>query len=127
LAPALQAWLRTNGSRLYLPTICVAEIVSGIEKAQRQGASQRAQMLERWLGRILLLYASRTLPLDLAAARAAGILLDRARASGLSPGFADLAIAGIAQANGLVLLTRNLRHFAPLGVAAQDPFANPPN
>jgi hypothetical protein len=34
---------------------------------------------------------------------------------------ADLAIAATAQKHGFTILTRNLRHFGPLGVAALDP------
>lgn len=123
LDPEVQAWLRANGARLYLPSVAVAEIVSGIEKARRTGAARRADALAGWIERILHLYGDRTLSLDVPAARIAGALLDRGRAAGLAPGFADLAIAGIAMANGLVVLTRNLRHFAPLGVPAQDPYA----
>jgi hypothetical protein len=123
LEPALQEWLRANGERLYLPSVSVAEVVSGIEKARRTGALRRAAALEDWIGRILHLYAPRNLPFDLEAAAVTGRLLDRARALGQAPGFADLAIAGIAAARGLTLLTRNLRHFAPLGIAARDPFA----
>ena len=59
----------------------------------------------------------------MAAARETGLIADRARARGLAPGFADLAIAGIATAHGLTILTRNLRHFAPLDVPAHDPYA----
>ena len=66
------------------------------------------------------------LPLDAEAAHETGLLIDRARATGHAPGFADLAIAGIAAARGLTILTRNLRHFAPLGVAAIDPYVTLP-
>ena len=34
----LRGWLIANSARLYLPTVAVAEIVSGIEKARRAGA-----------------------------------------------------------------------------------------
>ena len=43
------------------------------------------------------------------------------RAAGRAPGFADVAIAAAASRD-LTILTRNLRHFAPLGVRAIDPF-----
>jgi toxin FitB len=36
--------------------------------------------------------------------------------------FADLAIAATAAAHSLIILTRNLRHFAPLDVPAHNPF-----
>jgi predicted nucleic acid-binding protein len=46
---------------------------------------------------------------------------DRALAIGRHPGFADVATAATASMHGLVLLTRNMRHFEPLGLTAIDP------
>jgi predicted nucleic acid-binding protein len=76
---------------------------------------------------LLDLYASRVLPFDVAAARIAGALSDRARSSGRNPGFPDLAIAAIAAARDLTVLTANLRHFAPLGVPAHNPLDSLPS
>ena len=42
---------------------------------------------------MLHLYGERVLPFDVAAARLAGKLTDKAHAAGHSPGFADIAIA----------------------------------
>jgi predicted nucleic acid-binding protein len=42
------------------------------------------------------------------------------------PVFADVAIAATASTHGLVLLTRNGGHFAPLGVAFIDPLEELP-
>ena len=39
-----------------------------------------------------------------------------------APGFADIIIAATAQRHGLTILSRNLKHFVPLGVAVVDPF-----
>jgi len=122
--PAVEDWLRENGPALYLPTVVIAELSAGIAGLQRKGAVRKAEALDLWMTTVLRAYAGRILPLDAEAAHATGLLLDRAQAVGLHPGFADLAIAGIATARGMVLLTRNLRHFAPLGVAARDPFAD---
>jgi predicted nucleic acid-binding protein len=36
---------------------------------------------------------------------------------------ADLIIVATAQRHGLTILSRNLRHFAPLGAPVLDPFA----
>jgi predicted nucleic acid-binding protein len=72
------------------------------------------------------LYGSRILPFDGAAATAAGRLLDKARSISQSPGWADIAIAGTAKAHGLTVLTRNLKHFEPLGIACLDPFKQLP-
>lgn len=123
----LANWMRANGERLFVPAISIAEIVAGIAQLRRTGASTKAAALETWLVMVLGRYRRRTLSFDLRAARDAGAIMDRARAIGQSPGFADIAIAGIAMAHGLTLLTRNLRHFAPLGVPAHDPYAALPD
>jgi len=115
-----------NSERLFLSSITVAEIEDGIAKARRQGARHKAQQLNGWLETLLHLYQERVLPFDVPAARIAGRLSDQARAKGMAPGFADLAIAGTAAANRLSVLTRNLRHFAPLEIAAHNPFDSLP-
>ena len=51
------------------------------------------------------------MPFDIPAARFAGLLMDRARATGQAPGFADLAIAATAESRNLTVLTRNLRRW----------------
>ena len=66
-------------------------------------------------------YTDRILPLDAQAARLAGQISDAAIAQGCHPGFADVAIAALAQNAGLILLTCNLKHFLPLGLACADP------
>jgi hypothetical protein len=62
-----------------------------------------------------------SLALDAPAARLAGQLSDAAMAKGCHPGFANVAIAALAQHAGLLLLNCNLKHFEPLGVACADP------
>jgi predicted nucleic acid-binding protein len=123
----LERWLEQRTDRLFLSVVTVAELTSGLVKLRRAGSTRKAALLDEWLDSVLELYGDRVLPFDRDAARVTGALADDATARGLAPGFADLAIAGIAQANGLVLLTRNLRHLAPLGVAALDPYAGLPD
>ena len=115
-----------NSDRLFLSCISVAEIEEGIAKAHRQGSWRKAERLTHWLETLLHLYSERVLPFDVDSARIAGRLSDRARAHGASPGFADLAIAATATAHRFTMLTRNVRHFAPLGVGVHDPFASLP-
>ena len=122
----LAEWLKRNSSLLYLSVVTVAEIEDGIAKARRADAARKADRLSDWLDAVVHLYGERILALDVAAARILGRLADRARALGQAPGFADLAIAAIGQVHGLTILTRNLRHFGPLGVAAHDPFETLP-
>ena len=62
----------------------------------------------------------------LQAHRLAGQMSDGAMAQGRHPGFADVAIAALAQHAGLLLLTRNLKHFEPLGVDCADPLISLP-
>jgi toxin FitB len=118
-------WLDRAGPRLFLSVITAAEIESGIAKADREGATTKARQLRAWWESIEHLYAEKLLPFDLVCAHAAGQILDASRAH--RPGFEDIAIAATAQVHDLTVLTRNLRHFEPLGVAALDPFqALPP-
>ena len=120
------AWLEEHSDELFLSTVTVAEITSGIVKMARIGRADRARDLGTWLELVLHLYGGRVLAFDVAAARAAGELLDKARSSGHSPGFADIAIAATAASRGLTVLTRNLRHFRPLGIAVMNPFESRP-
>jgi predicted nucleic acid-binding protein len=126
-APAgLVAWMEERSAALYLSAVTIAEIEDGIAKARREGATRKAKQLTDWLETVLHLYADRILAFDVAAARMAGGLSDRARGAGHAPGFADVVIAATARCHGLTILTRNVRHFAPLGVAAVDPFKTLP-
>lgn len=119
---AAPAWLETHADELFLSTVTVAEIAAGIAKLARTGRRNRARDLEAWLGLVLHLYGERVLPFDVTAARLTGELMDKARSGGHSPRFADTAIAGIAASRGLTVVTRDLRHFRPLGVDAMNPF-----
>lgn len=121
-SPALLAWMEAQSDRLFLSAVTIAEICDGITKLRRTGSASRAASLKNWLDSVLHLYSERVLPFDIAAARVAGVLTDRARAAGRSPGFADIAIAATAESHNLVVLTRNLRHFTPLKIQAHDPF-----
>jgi toxin FitB len=118
---ALGKWLQAHHEALFLPSIAIAEMAQGIGKLRRAGGVERADRLDRWLDSLLAAYGERILPLDALAARLAGQISDAAMASGCHPGFADVAIAALAQHGGLLLLTCNLKHFQPLGVACVDP------
>jgi predicted nucleic acid-binding protein len=123
--PTLVSWLRRNGDRLFLSAVTFAEIEAGIARADRIGATAKAERLRRWIQTVEHLYGPRILPFDREEARHAGAILDRARAH--DPGFEDIAIAATAAANGLTVLTANERHFAPLGVPYRNPLNALPN
>ena len=117
-------WLSEASPWLYMSSVTVAEVIFGIERAERQGALVRARRLRAWWVELEQTYQDRILPLDKTAAHALGVLRDRARAA--NPEFEDLAIAATAQTRGLTVLTRNLRHFEVFGVPVIDPFKSPP-
>ncbi|MCY3878339.1 MAG: type II toxin-antitoxin system VapC family toxin [Rhodobacteraceae bacterium] len=126
-AAALADWLDVRSDELFLSTVTVTEIADGIAKLRRIGALARADHLDDWLDVVLHLYGDRVIPFDVPAARRAGLLMDRARATGQAPGFADLAIAATAGVHELTVLTRNIRHFAPLDIRVVDPFESLPD
>jgi predicted nucleic acid-binding protein len=119
---ALVSWMEANTDGLYLSAVTIAEIEHGIAKLRREKAGRKAARLSAWLEALLHLYGERVLPFGLREVRIAGALSDGARAKGRSPGFADIIIAATASAHGLTLLTRNQRHFEPLGVKTINPF-----
>jgi hypothetical protein len=107
---------------LFLSVVTLAEIEDGIAKSRRERAVRKSADLASWLETICHLYGDRILAFDAPAARIAGAISDRARGKGHAPGFADMIIAATAQRHGLTILSRNLKHFVPLGVAVLDPF-----
>lgn len=119
-------WLDKHSSDLALSVVTASEIISGIAKLRREGATAKAARIQDWWTTVEHLYADRILPFGLTEARIAGELADRARGNGHAPGFADIAIAATAVAQELTILTRNMRHFGVLGVACWDPFEEMP-
>lgn len=120
--PALVSWMEDKSPVLYLSVVTIAEIEEGIAKLRREKAGRKAAGLSAWLDALLHLYGERVIAFGVQEARIAGALSDGARAKGRSPGFADIVIAATASAHNLILLTRNERHFKPLGVETVNPF-----
>lgn len=121
---AFAAWVRAHGDHLYISAITIAEIEAGIARAVRIGATTKVERLRHWLAAVEHFYAGRILVFGIEEAREAGAILDRARAH--DPGFEDIAIAATAAAHGLIVLTANERHFAPLGVPLVNPLKQLP-
>lgn len=126
VSPALVEWMDAHSAALFLSAVTIAEIEDGIGKLRREGARRKSADLASWLEAVLHLYADRVLTFDVATARIAGAMSDRARGFSQSPGFADIIIAATARQHRLTILSRNVRHLAILGVAVVDPFSNLP-
>lgn len=124
---SLARWMDEQSERLFLSVVTIAEIDEGIAKAHRLGAVKEAAQLAEWLDLVLHLYGNRILPFDISVARVSGNLSDHARGIGLAPGLPDIIIAATARVHGLTVLTRNIRHFVPLGAQVHDPFDSLPN
>jgi len=123
----LAQWIRDHNETLYFSAVTITEVEQGICKLRRAGSTDRADALAKWLEALIENGGDRILPFDARTGRIAGGLSDHASAAGRHPGFADVAIAATAVAHDLVLLTRNGRHFEPLGVAFNDPVEAPPS
>jgi predicted nucleic acid-binding protein len=124
--PQLTAWMDAHSSALFLSAVTIAEIADGIAKAKREGAKRKAAALSAWLRTVLHLYGDRVLPFDATTAEIAGALSDLARGRGSAPGFADIVIAATARRHDLTILSRNVRHFAPMDSVVVDPFGELP-
>ncbi|WP_432543581.1 type II toxin-antitoxin system VapC family toxin [Kineococcus sp. SYSU DK002] len=120
--PAVEDWSRSIAlGDQYVAATTVAEIERGVVAKERSDAAQ-GEVLRRWFEQhVLPAFDDRVLPFDLAAAR----LLAGYRVPEHAP-FDDALIAAVAQARGMTVVTRNTRHFAPLGVACLDPWAQDP-
>jgi predicted nucleic acid-binding protein len=123
VSPTLIEWMDAHSASLFLSVVTVAEIEDGIAKSRRERATRKSSDLASWLEAVLHLYGDRILAFDAPTARIAGAMADRARGQGHAPGFADIIVAATAQRHGLTILSRNTRHFEPLGVAVLNPFA----
>lgn len=122
----LRHWMDANSDGLFLSVITVAEIIAGIEKVKRAGHEAKAGRLGEWLATLVHLYAQRILPVDLPVSQVLGILTDQVRARGHDPQMGDLTIAATARVHGLIVLTRNVRHFQLPGLVVVNPFEELP-
>jgi predicted nucleic acid-binding protein len=116
--PAVEAWTRSIPlTDLYVTALTIAEIERGVAKKEKADPRQGAT-LRRWFDRqVLPSFAGRVLAFDLEAARIlAGFdVPERAPLD-------DALIGAVAVANGMAVATRNVKHFAPLGVKTLNPW-----
>ena len=115
--PNVVRWLTGQvADNIFLSAVTIGEIERGIAR-QRGKDPAFAEALESWLDRTIRFYGDRILPVDTQTARRWGSLSARIGNDG-----ADLLIAATALEHGLTVVTRNIRHFEPTGVALIDPF-----
>ncbi len=116
--PGVEAWASSVPlGEQHISVLSIAEIERGIASRERADPAQAA-MLRRWFERqVLPTFSGRILPFDLRAAR----ILGGYRVPENAP-LDDAPIAATAEAAGFTLVTRNLEHVLPLGVACLNPW-----
>ena len=121
-APGLETWIAAQRtSNLFVSVVSIGEIERDITLKRVQDPDFAA-LLMAWLDRVLAIYGSRILPFDLGSSRRWGQL-----SAAIGNHGADLQIAATALEHGLTVVTRNVRHYVPSGVAIFDPFNSPTN
>jgi predicted nucleic acid-binding protein len=115
---AVQSWSdRTNVRSLYLSAITLLELEKGVLQRSRKDAEQ-GTILQGWLhGQVIPAFRDRTLAVDTSVAlRCAALHVPATTA------YYDGLIAATALIHGLTVVTRNVKHFEPMGVPVYNPW-----
>lgn len=116
-------WLKSvPASQAWISVAVIAEIRTGIE---HRAVNRHGVDLEAWLVKSLLpQFEGRILDVDEQTAHHWGRFTHRLKVSGVKEPLMDALIAATAMVHGLVVVTRNVKHFEPLGVRVFDPYAD---
>jgi len=116
----VRAWLDTvDDSDLAISALTVREITKGVMKL-RTSKPEVATAIEARAGTIFAAFNGRILPVDRAVAAAWGEMLAEHERH-----IDDTALAATARVQGLVLVTRNVRHALGRGVRLLNPYKRP--
>ena len=117
-SPSVEAWASSVPAiDQFVTATVLAEIERGVFARERTDPRQ-GEILRRWFSdQVLVAFAGRVLSFDLAAARILAGYRVPEHAS-----LDDALIAAVAEAAGMTVVTRNARHFEPLGVACINPW-----
>jgi toxin FitB len=117
--PAVREWEQRKAPGLWLSTVVLGELLSGAHLLPE--GERKARFLDGYEA-LITAYGDRIAPFDLAAARHYGVVLAYQERHGRDPGTADTQIAATALARGMALATRNVKHFAGLGLELINPW-----
>jgi toxin FitB len=121
--PLVVRWLDARPAEsFWLTAVTVLEIRFGLELLS--AGRKRRELEDAFATALEQTFDGRVLPLDQAAADAAGRIAARRRGAGRPVEIRDVQIAGIAASRKGTLATRNVRHFAGLGIPLADPWAS---
>ena len=107
----------TDGIPLFLSAVTVGELCQGVETVRHRGDLAQATRLARWLATVIGDYGDAILPFDEEIAQIWGRLRVPHAENPL-----DKQIAATALIYGLTVVTRNVAHYEPTGVAVLNPF-----
>ena len=122
-APTVETWIEGQApEQLYFSAVGEAELHYG---AAILPPGRRKDRLASDIENVLhAAFQNRILPFDSDAARAYADIAATLRMVGRPVSMADGQIAAIARARGMAVATRNLRHFASMGIDLIDPWAD---
>jgi len=116
----VEAWAAsTPVADQYISAMAVAEIERGVIVKEREDQIQGSVLREWFEQQVLPAFADRVLPFDLPASR----ILASYRVPEHAP-LDDALVAAIAEAQRMTVVTRNTRHFEPLGVPCLNPWSS---
>ncbi|HEV2961477.1 MAG TPA: type II toxin-antitoxin system VapC family toxin [Candidatus Angelobacter sp.] len=116
--PNVRTWAQTlPAANLYLSVISILELEIGVLLMERRDRRQGG-ILRAWMdGHVLPTFAGRILAIDTAVAqRCAALHVPDPRSD------RDALIAATALVHGMTVVTRNMSHFQPMGVAVVNPW-----
>lgn len=109
-----------DNSSLYLSVVTVGELRRGFTVLPQ---SKRRMQLEQWFELYLLpLFGDRILPVTQNIGNQWGVIGGECQLRGTPLNTADGMIAATALEHGLTVVTRNVKHFAGLGVTVFNPW-----
>jgi predicted nucleic acid-binding protein len=118
--PAVLRWFKTQDRMcLFITTISEAEILLGIQSLPE---GKRKTLLAHVAKSVFAEFRDQVWPFDELAARAYAHICANKRRSGRPISQSDAMIAGICQAQGAAIATRNVSDFENCGIEVIDPW-----
>lgn len=116
--PNVRRWAHNlPAASLYVSAISILELEIGVLLMERRDRKQ-GEMLRAWMdGHVLPTFAGRVLAVDIAIAQhCAAFHVPNPRSD------RDALIAATALVHGMVVVTRNVNHFQPMGITVLNPW-----
>ena len=120
--PRVLAWLNALSTEsVWTTAITVFEVRLGL--CLLPSGKRRRELEEGFTRALDVVLGGKVLSFDQAAGDFAGTLAATAKRTGQNIEVRDVQIAGIVASRRATLATRNVRHFAPLGLTVVNPWA----